>query len=331
VPTGAEDIAGPTACPTLSRLTDLCHRRLIFTVVHNAALTQHDVVGCSLGPEVEQMRRREFITLLGGAAAAWPLAAGAQQADKLPTKPKTPVIGFLHSGSPEQNVERLAAYRRGLSEAGFVEGQNVVIEYRWAAGQNDKLPAMAADLIRQRVDVIATPGSTDAALAAKSVTATIPIVFAAGSDVIALGLVASLNRPGGNVTGVTSLNTEVVAKRLGIVRELAPQASSYFALVNPSSVLAEPFMRDLEAGAASLGIHIEILRASTAAEIDSAFAQLPQRPDTVMLVSTDAFFFSRRAEIVALVARRPLPAMYDNREYPWPAGSRAMERISSTS
>jgi putative tryptophan/tyrosine transport system substrate-binding protein len=215
---------------------------------------------------------------------------------KLPTKPKTPVIGFLHAGSPEQNVERLAAYRRGLSEAGFVEGQNVVIEYRWAAGQNDKLPAMAADLIRQRVDVIATPGSTDAALAAKSVTATIPIVFAAGSDVIALGLVASLNRPGGNVTGVTSLNTEVVAKRLGIVRELAPQASSYFALVNPSSVLAEPFMRDLEAGAASLGIHIEILRASTAAEIDSAFAQLPQRRDTVMLVSTDAFFFSRRGK-----------------------------------
>ena len=267
------------------------------------------------------MRRREFITLLGGAAATWPLAASAQQAGN---KPKTPVIGFLHSGSLEQNVQRLAAYHRGLSEAGFVDGQNVAIEYRWAAGQNDKLPAMAADLIRQRVDVIATPGSTDAALAAKSATTTIPIVFAAGGDVIALGLVASLNRPGGNVTGVTSLNTEVVAKRLGIVRELVPQASSYFALVNPRSVLAEPFIRELEAGAASFGIHVEILRANTAAEVDSAFAQLQQRPGAVMLVSTDAFLFSRRAEIVALAARRPLPVMYDNREYPVAGGTREL-------
>jgi putative ABC transport system substrate-binding protein len=258
------------------------------------------------------MNRRDLITLFGGIVLAWPFRARAQQTDR------APVIGLLHSGSPEQNRGRLAAFRKGLSEAGFVEGQNVSIEYRWAAGQNDKLPALAADLIRRQVNVIATPGSTDAALAAKAATATIPIVFAAGSDPVALGLVPSLNRPGGNVTGVTSLNTDIVAKRLEIMYELVPQAARYFALVNPRSVLAEPFVRDLEAGATSLGIHIEILRASTAAEVDAAFAQVPSA--AVLLVNTDAFFFSRRTEIVALAAGRQLPVMYDNREYPAAGG-----------
>src|SRR3984893_5095061 len=192
------------------------------------------------------MQRREFITLLGGAAAGWPLAARAQQ-------PAMPVIGFLHAGSAEQNVQRLAAYRKGLSEAGFVEGQNVAIEFRWADGHVDRLPDMAADLIRRQVAVIATPGSTDAALAAKSATTTIPIVFAAGANVVALGLVVSLNRPGGNVTGATSLNSDIAAKRLGLIRQVVPQEARYFALVNPTSVLADPFIEDLQAGAASLG------------------------------------------------------------------------------
>ena len=261
------------------------------------------------------MNRRDLITLFGGIAVAWPFRAPAQQADR------APVIGLLHSGSPEQNRDRLAAFRKGLSEAGFVEGRNVAIEYRWAAGQNDKLPALAANLIRRQVNVIATPGSTDAALAAKAATTTIPIVFAAGSDPVALGLVPSLNRPGGNVTGVTSLNTDIVAKRLEIMYELVPQAARYFALVNPRSVLAEPFVRDLEAGATSLGIHIEILRANSAAEVDAAFAQVPQQqPATVLLVNTDAFFFSRRTEIVVLAAGHQLPVMYDNREYPAAGG-----------
>jgi putative ABC transport system substrate-binding protein len=254
------------------------------------------------------MQRREFITLLGGAAAGWPLAARAQQ-------PAMPVIGFLHAASAEQNVQRLAAYRKGLSEAGFVEGQNVAIEFRWADGHVDRLPDMAADLIRRQVAVIATPGSTDAALAAKSATTTIPIVFAAGGNVVALGLVASLSRPGGNVTGATSLNSDIAAKRLGLIRQVVPQEARYFALVNPTSVLADPFIEDLQTGAASLGLHAEILNASTDAEIDAAFAKLPQQPGTVLLVSTDAFYFSRHRQIVTLAARRALPAMFDNREY----------------
>jgi putative ABC transport system substrate-binding protein len=252
--------------------------------------------------------RREFIAALGGATVAWPLIAHAQQST-------LPVIGFLHAGSAEQNVQRLAAYRKGLSEAGFVEGQNVAIEFRWADGRDNLLPDMAADLIRRQVAVIATPGSTDAALAAKSATTAIPIVFAVGGDPVVLGLVPSLNRPGGNVTGVTSLNSEIAAKRLGLIRQLVPQAAHYFALVNPTSALADPFTKDLQAGAASTGIQVEILHASTAAEIDAVFAKLPQQPGTVLVVSTDAFFFIRRAQISALAARYALPAMFDNREY----------------
>jgi putative tryptophan/tyrosine transport system substrate-binding protein len=253
------------------------------------------------------LKRREFITLFG-AAAAWPLAARAQP-------PTMPVIGFLHAGSAEQNVQRLAAYRNGLSEAGFAEGQNVAIEFRWADGHVDRLPDMAADLIRRQVAVIATPGSTDAALAAKAATTTIPIVFAAGGNVVALGLVASLSRPGGNVTGATSLNSDIAAKRLGLIRQVVSQEARYFVLVNPTSALAAPFIEDLQAGAASLGLHAELLNASTDSEIDAAFAKLPQQPGTVLLVSTDAFFFSRHRQIVTLSERLALPAMFDNREY----------------
>src|SRR5882757_4891418 len=215
------------------------------------------------------MKRREFIGLIGG-VAAWPLAASAQTS-------AMPVIGFLHTGSPEENARRLAGFLKGLADGGFVDGRNVTIEYRWALGRNNELPALAADLVRRQVTLIATPGSTPAAVVAKAATATIPIVFAVGADPVALGLVASLSRPGGNATGITSLNAELAAKRLGLLRELVPQATGYFFLVNPTSVLAEANTKELEAGAASLGMHIEIVRASNDAEIEAAFANLPQR------------------------------------------------------
>jgi putative tryptophan/tyrosine transport system substrate-binding protein len=241
----------------------------------------------------------------------WPLAARAQQS-------AMPMIGFLHAASAEQNVQRLAAYRKGLSEAGFSESQNLAIDFRWAGGHVDQLPNMAADLIRRQVAVIATPGSTDAAVAAKSATTTIPIVFGVGGDPVALGLVASVTRPGGNVTGITSLNADIAAKRLGLIRELAPQAVRYFALVNPTSVLARPFIKDLQAGAASLGLEVEILHASTDAEVEAAFAKLVQQP--VLLVSTDAFFFSRHTQIAQLAAHHMVPAIFDNREYAMAGG-----------
>ena len=253
------------------------------------------------------MRRREFITLIGG-AATWPLAARAQQ-------PPMPVIGFLHSGSPEQNVERLAAYRKGLNEAGFIENRNVAIEFRWAAGHNDRLPALAANLVRQQVAVIATPGSTPAALAAKAATSNIPIVFAIGADPVELGLVASLNRPGGNVTGITSMNADIAAKRFELIRELVPQAARYFGMVNPASPLAQPMSKALEAGAATLGIHVDIIRASTDPEIDAAIDGLPQSSINVMVSGTDSLFYIRRAHIAALALHHRLPTIFDDRAY----------------
>jgi len=254
------------------------------------------------------VKRREFITLLGGAAVAWPLAARAQQS-------AMPVIGFLQSGSPEPNVSRITAFRKGLSEAGYVEGQNVAIEFRWSAGQDDRLPDLAADLIRRRVAVIATPGSTPAALAAKAATTTIPIVFAVGSDAIAIGLVASLNRPGGNATGVNFRTVELAAKRLGMLRELAPSANHFVALVNPNTVFTDAVVKDLQASASVLGLPIEILRASTGREIDAAFANLLQKPGGALLVGPDAFFIHRRAQIVTLVARHAIPTIYFASEF----------------
>jgi putative ABC transport system substrate-binding protein len=254
------------------------------------------------------VRRREFITIVGGTAATWPLVARAQQGGM-------PVIGFLHTASPEQNVKRLAAFRKGLSDTGFVEGQNLTIEYRWAAGKNEDLPAMAADLVRRQVRLIATPGSTPAAVIAKAATSSIPIVFGVGADPVALGLVDSISRPGGNATGITSLNAELVAKRLGVLRDLVPQASRYFTLANPASVLANPFIKDLQNAATSLGLKIEILQASTDREIEEAFATIPQQRGNALVFGPDAFFYIRRAHIAELALRRDVPTVFDDRAY----------------
>jgi putative ABC transport system substrate-binding protein len=254
------------------------------------------------------LKRREFIRLLGSGAVAWPLAARAQQ-------PAIPVIGFLHSGSPEPNINRVAAFRKGLAEAGYVEGQNVAIEFRWAAGHDDRLPDLAADLIRRRVAVIATPASTPASLAAKAATTSIPIVFAVAADPVELGLVASLNRPGGNATGVSFLFVELLSKQLGMLRELAPAANRFGALVGPPSALTDAVVKDLQASASALGLPIEILRAGTAREIDAAFANLVQKPGGSLLVCPDPLFTSRRAQIVTLAARHVLAAIYYAREF----------------
>jgi putative tryptophan/tyrosine transport system substrate-binding protein len=211
------------------------------------------------------VRRREFLTGVAAAAAARSSAAA---------QPASPTIGFLHSGSPEQNVARLGAFLKGLRDAGFVDGRNVRIEYRWAMGDSDALPGLAADLVRRNVALIATPGSTAAAVVAKSASPAIPVVFSVGTDPVALGLVASLTRPGGNATGVTSLNAEVAAKRLSIARELVPNASRYFTLVKPTSELAAPFVKDLRNAAVNLGIELHVLNANTVAEIEDAFASI---------------------------------------------------------
>jgi putative ABC transport system substrate-binding protein len=253
------------------------------------------------------MKRRQFITLLG-AAAAWPLAARAQQQ-------AMPVVGYLHSSSPETNVNYVAAFRKGLSEAGFVEGQNVAIEFRWAGGQASRLPELAADLVRRRVTVIATPANTPAALAAKAATTSIPIVFAIGGDPVVLGLVTSLNRPGSNATGVSFQTVELVTKRLGLLRELAPNATRFVALVNPSTAFTEAVVKDLQASARTLGLSVEILDAGTSSEIDAAFVHLTQKPGSALLLSPDAFFTSRRAQIVTLAARHALPTVYNQREF----------------
>ena len=216
------------------------------------------------------MRRREFITVLGGATVAWPLAVHAQQ-------PAMPVIGFLRPGSPEPNAHLVAAFRRGLGETGYVEGRNGAVEYRWAHNDDDRLPELAADLVRLRVAVIVTPGSTAAAAAAKSATTTIPIVFSAGGDPVQTGLVASLNRPGGNVTGVSSMSGELGAKRLGLLQELVPRAARFAVLVNPNNPLATAFVTDLRAAAAAIGRQIEVLTASTSHDIDTAFVMLVEK------------------------------------------------------
>ena len=238
----------------------------------------------------------------------WPPTAHAQQ-------PALPVVGHIASSSAEVNVKRVAAFRKGLAATGFVEGRNVAIEYRWAGGREERMPELVADLIRRGVAVIATPVNIAGALAAKAATSTIPIVFSAAGDPVALGLVASLNRPGGNVTGVHNLNVELTAKRLGLLRELAPRATRLAALANPTSVMSEGAIRNAQASAPTLGMPVEILRASSERDIDVAFAELARDPGAALLVSVDPFFFAHRAQITALAARHAIPTIYYTREF----------------
>jgi ABC-type uncharacterized transport system substrate-binding protein len=254
------------------------------------------------------MRRREFVTLLGGAAVTWPLAVRAQQ-------PAMPVIGFLSGASPGPFAHLVAAFRQGLQEAGYTEGQNVTIEYRWAEGQYDRLPSLAADLVHLPVAVIAATGGSVAARAAKAATATIPIVFSSGADPVKVGLVASLSRPGGNVTGVHVFIGALDPKKLGLLRELAPQATLVGALLNPNVEDFQVRLADLQEAARTVGQQIHILSASTEGELDTAFAALSQIGAGALVVSADAFFNSRRDQIVALAARYAIPAIYETREY----------------
>jgi putative ABC transport system substrate-binding protein len=253
------------------------------------------------------MKRREFITALG-VAATWPFAAHAQQ-------PVMPVIGYLSAGSPEQYAHLLSAFRKGLSEAGYIEGQNVAIEYRSAHTDDSRLPELAADLVRRRVAVIATPGSTPAALAAKAATTTIPIVFGIGPDPVQVGLVDSLNRPGGNITGVSYLQKELTVKRLGLLHELLPNAARFAVLVNPGNPSTELVTKDAKAGALTIGAQIEVLPAASNHDIDAIFARLAQNPADALLVNADPLFFTRRVQLVTLAVRHSLPTMYPNREY----------------
>jgi putative ABC transport system substrate-binding protein len=250
------------------------------------------------------MQRREFITLLGG-AATWPLPARAQQ-------PVVPVVAFVNGQSQENSVRRVGAFSQGLNEAGYVDGQNVTVEYHWLAGQYDRLPLLMADLVRRHVAVIATPGSNPAALAAKAATTTIPIVFGVGADPIELGLVASLARPGSNATGINFF----VAKRLGLLHDLVPKAIRIAVLVNPANAsTAEAMLRDIPEAARAFGLQIQVLKASTSPEIEAAFATLVHDRLDALLVAPDGFFLSRRVQFATLATRHAIPAAYAVREH----------------
>jgi putative ABC transport system substrate-binding protein len=256
------------------------------------------------------IERRKFLATLGGVAVAWPLAARAQQ------QRASPVIGLLSSRSPAVDTPLIAIIRQTLSELGFVEGQNIAFDYRWAEGQYDRLPGLASDLVRRQVAVIITIGGELSGLAAKAATSTIPIVFAAGADPIRTGLAASLHRPGGNVTGIASLIAEMEPKRLGLLRELRPHATTIAVLVNPGYISqSEVQVSDLQTAAQSIGQDIEILNARTIREIDAAFATLAQMRADALLVATDPLFFTRATQLVVLSARHAIPTLYSRREF----------------
>jgi putative ABC transport system substrate-binding protein len=256
--------------------------------------------------QFDRLKRREFITLLGGAAGALPFAANAQQA--------TRVIGFLSSRSPGESADLVVAFGRGLSEAGFVEGQNLVIAFRWAEGRYDRLPALAADLVGLRVSVIVAAGGGVSPLAAKAATTTIPIVFTTGDDPVRLGLVASLNRPGGNITGVSLLSVELILKRLELLHELMPNAAVIAMLVNPNFPGAAVEAADMQTAARTLGLQVVVLNASTDRDLDTVFASLTQLRAGGVVIEGEPFFNSRREQIIALAARYAIPAIYPFRE-----------------
>jgi putative ABC transport system substrate-binding protein len=254
------------------------------------------------------MQRREFITLFGCAVAGWPLSARAQSS-------ALPVVGFIRDGSADASVRLAAAFRKGLKETGYVEGQNVMVEYHWLEGQYDRLPALVADLVRRQVAVIATPGNVPS-LVAKAATATIPIVFGVGDDPVQQGLVASLARPGGNVTGINFFSTEVNAKRLRLLHDLVPKAVRIAVLLNPANAeIAETTLRDVKEAAPNIGLQIQMtLNARTIGEIDAAFATLARERPDALFVAGDAFFVSQREQLAALTARHQIPAAYSVRE-----------------
>jgi putative ABC transport system substrate-binding protein len=255
------------------------------------------------------MIRREFITLLGGAAVAWPVVARAQQ-------PAMPVVGFLGARSPDTDAEAVTAFRRGLNETGYIEGQNVTLEYRWAEGLYGRLPALASEFVHRQVALIVANGGVATALAAKSATQTIPIVFVIGVDPVSSGLIVSLNRPGGNITGVTVMAAALAGKRLELLRELTPNANVFAVLVNPNNPpFTEPELREVHIAARTLGLQPRIVNAATESEIDAAFATMAQMQGGAVLISADPFFTTRLRQLIALAARYALPAMYYNREY----------------
>jgi putative tryptophan/tyrosine transport system substrate-binding protein len=258
------------------------------------------------------MKRRQFITLLGGAAAAWPIAAHGQQS--------MPVVGFLHTQSAEPFGFQTDAFRNGLMESGFAQGRNVAVEYRWARGQYDRLPALAADLVRQQVAVMATGGGAVSARAAKAATSTIPIVFITGGDPVKLGLVASLNRPGSNMTGISPFISVLGAKRLELLREVVPSSSIIAVLFNPNSPEAETVANDAQTAARSVGQQIIVLTAAAEDDFDRAFEIMVQQRASALLVGTDPFFTSHLDRLLGLAARHAIPAIYDAREYPLAGG-----------